>query len=189
VNRRRFLVSAGAAVALPAALAPVAEADVSEGELAYANFAIAAEYLMADYYAKALEAKLFRGSALEGATRARFNEGEHVRALSTLLSDAAQSVPAAEDFEFAWPKRTCGSLAAAAKAGATIEQAVVGAYVSAAATVSVTSYRSLFTRAVADEAQHLAVLSWVATGKPVGNSFPQPLDLEAATNVLEPYLG
>jgi hypothetical protein len=61
--------------------------------------------------------------------------------------------------------------------------------VSAAATISVESYRSLFARALADEAQHLAVLSWVENGKPVGNSFPQPLDLEAATNVMGPYLG
>jgi hypothetical protein len=189
VNRRRFLVSAGSAVAFPAALAPAARADATEAELAYANFAIAAEYLMADYYAKVLEAKLFRGSALEGATRARFNEGEHVRALSTLLADAAQSVPAAEDFEFAWPKGTFDSLGAAAGAGARIEGAVVGAYVSAAATMSVESYRSLFARALADEAQHLTVLSWVANGKPVGNSFPQPLDLESATNVVGPYLG
>jgi hypothetical protein len=188
VNRRRFLASAGSAIALPAVLAPAARAGASEGELAYANFAVAAEYLMAAYYAKTLEARLFRGSALEGARRARFNEGQHVQALSTLLSDAAQSVPAAEDFEFAWPKGAFDSLGAAARVGARIESAVVGAYVSAAATISVESYRSLFARALADEGQHLAFLSWVASGKPVGNSFPQPLDLESATNVVGPYL-
>jgi len=189
VNRRRFLVVAGSAVALPVAVAPAARAGASEGELAYANFAIAAEYLMADYYTRVLEAKLFRGSALEGATRARFNEGEHAQALSTLLSDAGQSVPSAEDFEFAWPKGTFAGLGTAVGVGVRIEGAVVGTFVSAAATISVESYRSLFARALADEAQHLAFLSWVASGKPVGNSFPQPLDLESATNVVGPYLG
>jgi hypothetical protein len=189
VNRRRFVFSAGAAVVLPGSLATAARADVSEGELAYANFAIAAEYLMADFYAKALEAKLFHGSVREGATRAHFNEGEHARALSTLLTDAGQPVPLQDDFEFPWPKKTFETLGEAAKVGARIEGAVLGAYLSAAIALTRETYRSLFTRAAADEAQHLTVLSWVANGKPVGNSFPLPLDLEEATNVLGPYLG
>jgi hypothetical protein len=33
------------------------------------------------------------------------------------------------------------------------------------------------------------VLTSVASGKPVGNSFPPALGLEEATNVVEPYLG
>ena len=76
---------------MPAVLAPLARADASEGELAYANFAIAAEFLMADYYARLLKAGLVHGSA-NGATVARRNEGEHVPALATLLSDAGQGV-------------------------------------------------------------------------------------------------
>ena len=62
-------------------------------------------------------------------------------------------------------------------------------YVSAAMTVTVDQYRAVFARALADEARHLAVLTWVANGKPVGNAFPAPLDLETATTMLEPYLG
>ena len=58
---------------------------------------------------------------------------------------------------------------------------MVGAYVSAATTISLESFRSVFARALADHARHLAVLSWVANGKPVANSFPAALDLEAAT--------
>ncbi len=189
MNRGRFLVAAAVGIAAPGAVVPAARADVSEGDLAFANFAIAAEYLMADLYGRMLQAKLVRGSAREGASRARFNEAEHVKALGTLLTDAGQSVPAAEDFAFAWPKKTFSSTEAAVSAGAQIEAAVLGAYLTAATTVSVPSYRTLFARALADEAQHLAVLTWVAQGKPVGNSFPQPLDLETATNQLEPYLG
>ena len=56
-------------------------------------------------------------------------------------------------------------------------------------TISVGVYRSLFARALADEARHLAVVSWVATGKPVGNAFPLALGLEDATTALEPFLG
>jgi hypothetical protein len=188
VNRAGFL-AAGAALALPAALAPPARAGASEGELAYANFAIAAEYLMADYYAHVLKAGLLHGSARNGATVAHRNETEHVAALSTLLTDAGQSVPAADDFEFDWPKKTFETLGDAAATGAKIEAVVIGAYVTAAATITVESYRSLFARALADHAQHLAVLSWVASGKPVANSFPTALDLEQASMVLEPYLG
>ena len=79
--------------------------------------------------------------------------------------------------------------ATAAAAGAKIEAAVVGAYISAAATISVESYRSLFARALADEASTWPCSRWVSTGKPVGNAFPAALDLEEATNVVEPYLG
>jgi Ferritin-like domain len=110
-------------------------------------------------------------------------------AFATLLTDAGQTGPVADDFAFAWPAKTFRSLGAAAETGAAIEAAVVGAYISAATTISVETYRSLFARALADEAGHLAVLSWVATGKPVGNSFPPALDLEAATTVVGPYLG
>jgi hypothetical protein len=189
VNRCRFLAGGAAAVLLPATLAPLARADISEGDLAWANFAISCEYLMADYYARVLKADLLHGSARNGATVAHRNEGEHVAALATLLTEAGQTVPVADDFSFAWPEKTFRSRGAAAEAGATIEAAVLGAYVSAAATISVESYRALFARALADEARHLAVLSWVARGKPVGNSFPPALDLEEATNVVEPYLG
>ena len=55
--------------------------------------------------------------------------------------------------------------------------------------ISVESYRSVFARALGDEARHLAVLSGVANGKPVGNAFPEALGLEEATTLLEPYLG
>ena len=188
MNRARF-VAGGAAVVLPAALAPLARAGASDGELAYANFAIAAEYLMADYYARILKARLLHGSARNGATVARRNEHDHVAALATLLTDAGQSVPAAEDFEPTWPPSTFRSLGAATAAGTKIEAAVLGAYLDAATTITVESYRALFARALADHAQHLAVLSWVSTGKPVTAAFPPALGLEQATNQLEPYLG
>jgi hypothetical protein len=188
VNRARFLAG-GAAVVLPAALAPLARAGASEGELAYANFAIAAEYLMADYYFRILKTGLLHGSARNGATVARRNEQDHVAALATLLTDAGQAVPAAEDFEPTWPAKTFRRLGDATEAGATIEAAVVGAYLTAATAITLESYRSLFARALADHAQHLAVLSWVSTGKPVATAFPPALDLEQATSRLEPYLG
>ena len=188
MNRRGFLASAGIAVSLPVGFARSAHA-ASDAELAYANFAIAAEFLMQDFYARALAAKLFEGTAKNGATHARLNEGEHVKALSTLLTDAGQSVPIAEDFAFQWPKATFHSAGAAAKTGIEIESAAVGAYVSAATTITIQSYRSLFARMLADEGQHLAMLSWLVRGRPVGLSFPPALDLEAATDALGPYLG
>jgi ferritin-like protein len=189
VNRSRFLAGGASAVLLPTTFAPLARADASEGDVAYANFAIACELLMADYYARLLKTGLVHGSARSGATVARRNEGDHVKAFTTLLTDAGQSVPVADDFAFAWPAKTFRSLGAAAETGANIEAAVLGAYISAAVSISVESYRSLFARALADEARHLAVLTWVASGKPVGNSFPPALGLEEATKLVEPYLG
>ena len=188
MNRARFLAGGAAAVLVPTVLAPLARADASEGELAYANFAIAAEYLMADYYARLLKAELVHGAAKGGATAARRNESQHAQAFAKLLTDAGQGAPVAEDFQFAWPRKTFVTLGAAAAAGVQIESAVVGAYVTAATTLSVESYRSVFARALGDEARHLAVLSGVASGKPVGNAFLDPLGLEEATTMLEPYL-
>jgi hypothetical protein len=184
VNRGGFLVAGASLV-----FAPLALADASEGELAYANFANAAEYLMADYYARFLKADLVRGATKGGATAAHRNESQHAQAFAKLLTDAGQGAPAPEDFEFAWPRKTFETLGAAAAAGVQIESAVVGAYVTAATTISVESYRSVFARALGDEARHLAVLSGVASGKPVGNAFPDALGLEDATKMLEPYLG
>jgi ferritin-like protein len=189
VNRGRFLAGGAAAVLVPTTLVPLARADVSEDDVAYANFAIACEYLMADYYARLLRAGLVHGSVRSGATVACRNEAEHLKGFATLLTDAGQSVPVADDFAFAWPAKTFRSLGAAAEAGTTIEGAVLGAYISAAVSISAESYRSLFARALADEARHLAVLTWVASGKPVGNSFPPALDLEQATSLVESYLG
>ena len=189
MNRGRFLAGGAAAVLAPTIFAPLAQADVSEGELAYANFAIAAEYLMADYYARLLKADLVRGATKGGATAAHRNESQHAQAFAKLLTDAGQGAPAPEDFEFAWPRKTFETLGAAAAVGVQIESAVVGAYVTAATTISVESYRSVFARALGDEARHLAVLCGVASGKPVGNAFPDALGLEDATTMLEPYLG
>ena len=145
---------------------------------------------MADYYARLLKAEL-----VHGRRRAARPRPAGTRASTRRPSRSCSPTPVRPPR----PPRTSSSrgraktfetLGAAAAAGVQIESAVVGAYVTAATTISVESYRSLFARALGDEARHLAVLSWVASGKPVGNAFPDALGLEDATTAgALPWLG
>ena len=186
--RRRALVGALALLAA-SGLASVARGAAPESDYAYAQFGVGAEYLLSDFYGQAVTSKQFSGVELAALRRARFNAGEHLAALTTILSDGSQPVAAAADFSFTYPKGTFASRRSIAKTGLTIEQAVLGAYLSAAVSVSVPAFREVFTREVASTAEHVSVLSRIATGRPVGNSFPDTLTLEAASEALDPYFG
>ena len=186
--RRRALVGALALLAA-SGLASVARGAAPESDYAYAQFGVGAEYLLADFYGQAVASKKFNGVELAALRRARFNAGEHLAALTTILSDGSQPVAAAADFSFTYPKGTFASRRSIAKAGLAIEQAVLGAYLSATLSVSVPAFREVFTREVASTAEHVSVFSRIATGRPVGNSFPDTLTLEAASEALDPYFG
>jgi hypothetical protein len=191
MNRRRFLISAassGAALAGAGALAAPAAA-ATDDELAFANFGAAAELLLKDFYVKTREAKLFGGQLDKAFARGQFAAGEHVTALSAVLTDSAQTAPLAEDFEFAWPEDTFKTRKAAASAGLTVVEALLGAYLTAAATSPTLSLRVLFASLAANLGEQLSTLS-LARGRPaIGNSFPVAFDLEAASLAVEAFLG
>ena len=186
----RLAAVAGAAALLTASgLASAARSAAPESDYAYAQFGVGAEYLLADFYGQAVASKKFSGVELAALRRAQFNAGEHLAALTKILSDGAQPVAAAADFTFTYPKGTFGSRASIAKTGLMIEQAVLGTYLSAAVSVSVPAFREVFARVLASSAEHVSVLSRIATGRPIGNSFPDLLTLEAASDALDPYFG
>jgi hypothetical protein len=170
-------------------LASTAHAAAPESDYAYAQFGVGAEYLLADFYGRAVASKQFSGVELAALRRARFNAGEQLAALSRILSDGAQPVAAAADFTFTYPLGAFGTRTSIAKTGSAIEQAVLGAYLSAAVSVSVPSFREVFARVIASTAEHVSVLSRIAFGRPIGNSFPELVSLEAASDVLDPYFG
>jgi hypothetical protein len=145
--------------------------------------------LLADFYGHAIASKQVSGLELAALRRARFNAGEQLAALSRILTDGAQPLAAAADFTFTYPAGTFASRRSIAKTGSAIEQAVLGAYLSAAVSVSVPSFREVFARTLASSAEHVSVLSRIATGRPIGNSFPDTLTLKAASDVLDPYFG
>ena len=186
---RRAAVVGALALLAASGLASVARGAAPESDYAYAQFGVGAEYLLSDFYGQAVASKQFSGVELAALRRARFNAGEHLAALTTILSDGGQPVAAAADFSFTYPKGTFASRRSIAKTGLAIEQAVLGAYLSAAVSVSVPAFREVFAREVASTAEHVSVLSRIATGRPVGNSFPDTLTLEAASEALDPYFG
>ena len=184
VPRRRRGGGARAAI-----FVPLARADVSEGELAYANFAIARRVPDGRLLRAPPEGRLVRGAAKGGATAARRNESRARQPLREAAHRRRSERPgrrglrvrvAAQDLRDTRRRcrRRCGDRGRRRRR-----------LRHAATTISVESYRSLFARALADEARHLAVLSAVATGKPVGNAFPTRSASRTATTSLEPYLG
>jgi Ferritin-like domain len=189
LGRRRWLLMAGSG-ALTLRRPAAAASAPNEGELAYANFAVAAEYLQQDFYARALAARLVRSGTRRRLARAAVNEGEHATAFANIVTGGGQAAPRSADFEFVWPKRTFGLLEAAAQAGLRIEAAVLGAYLTAAGSLSLPSYRTLFASVAACEAEHVAILAG-PTSAPSGDSFPASfpvaLNLEAASDALDSH--
>jgi hypothetical protein len=169
------------------ALASGASAAPGEGDYAYAQFGVAAEYLLADFYARAAASKKFAGAELSALRRARFNAGEHVTAMGGMLTGGGQPLAAAADFSFSYPKDAFGSRVSIAKTGLAIEQAVVGAYLDAATSVTEPSFREVFARVLANDVEHLGLLTRIAGGRLEWNSFPEPLSLEAAGDAIERY--
>ena len=148
-----------------------------------------AELLLAEYYRRAVATGLFRGSALGALRRAGFDEREHYAALELVLTGAGEAPPVAEDFEFAIPAAAFRTRSTAVRLGLRLERAVLGSYVAAAEAIDNRSIRRVFVRVAASESEHVSALSRLASARPVGGSFPAPLDLEAAGAVLGPYLG
>jgi hypothetical protein len=192
MNRRRLILSAaGAGLAVSGLAAPtsgLAALAATDDELAYANFGLATEFLLKDFYAKTAAAKLVSGGGRELA-RGGLNATQHAEALSKLLAGAGQTAAVEEDFEFAWPDGTFANKNSASTAGLKITQPLLGSYLSAAAAISILSYRTLFASMAANLAQQVGALSQLSGRRVVGISFPSAIDVQTASDAIEAYLG
>ena len=186
-SRRRLLTVAAGGAALAALPVRPALAATDE-ELAYANFAVSSELLLADLYEKALAAKVVTSSGQAVLRIGRRAALQHAGALSGLLTGAGQDAPTAEDFEFQWPKEAFATTAAIAATARVVLRAVLGAYQTAAVSVSEPSYRTLYVSLAASVGQQLGALTALAASGVV-EPFPVAADLESASSALEPYLG
>jgi hypothetical protein len=191
MNRRRFLISAASSgVALAGAgvlSAPAAAA--TDDDLAFANFGAATELLLKDFYAKAREAKIFGAQLNDAFAHGGFAATEHITALSSVLEESGQTAPLAEDFEFAWPTGTFTGRKAAATAGQTVVETLLGAYLTGAATSPTSSFRVLYASLAASLGEQRSTLSLARGRHAIGNSFPTALDLETASAAVERFLG
>jgi len=189
LNRRRFLTSAAGAGALTMGVPWIATAGAAtEDDLAFANFGASTEFLVKDFYSKALEAKLVPGARANALKRGKSCAAQHVKALSDLLVGAGDVAPVEEDFEFAWPAETFKTKKDLTATGIGVLHALLGAYQTAAATVTEPSHRVLYASLTASVAQQLAALSAFEGGNAV-EPFPVATDLETASDALEKYLG
>ncbi len=189
MDRRRFLVGTLGAGALTVGTPWLATAGAAtEDELAYANFGASVEYLAKDFYTRAIDAKVVAGSGAAVLKRGRSAAGQHAKALADLLVGVGDVAPAEEDFTFEWPANTFASRQATVTAGLDVLKSLLGAYQSASAAVSDSSYRVLYASLAASLGQQVAALSALAPRAGV-EPFPVAMDLETATSALEKYLG
>jgi hypothetical protein len=193
MNRRRLILSAaGAGLAVSGLAAPtsgLAALAATDDELAYANFGLATEFLLKDFYAKTVAAKLVSGAVARELARGGLNATQHAEALSKLLAGAGQTAAVEEDFELVWPDGTFANNSSASTTGLKIAQPLLGVYLSAAAAISIMSYRTLFASMAANLAQQVGALSQLSGGRVVGISFPSAVDVETASDAIEAYLG
>ena len=174
------------ATAAPAGLA--AAGPLADLDLALARLAVAAEILAVEFYTEAMASKRFGPDVTKYLKRALFNEQEHLTAMSEILSGAGQTPSTADDFTITFPKGTFDSRGSIAKLGVALETAFVGAYLGAVDAFSSSDLKTTAARIAASEAQHLSVFSDLAANRPVGISFPSPIDYETVSDLLDQFL-
>jgi hypothetical protein len=189
MNRRAFIGGSLGVGALAFSAPWVATASAAtEGELAFANFGASTEFLVRDFYTKALEAKVVSAAQTATLKRGRSAAGQHVTALSDLLRGAGDTAPAPEDFDFQWPAGTFRSEKEVVATGTAVLRALLGAYQTATASVADPAFRVLYASLAASVSQQLATLA-ARAGQNAIEPFPIAMDLEAASDALEAYLG
>jgi hypothetical protein len=190
MNRRKFVVgSLGAgALTLGGPLLSSASAAATEDEIAFANFGASTEFLAKDFYTKALAAKVVSSAQTVTLRRGRSAAAQHVKALSELLVGAGDVAPVEEDFEFQWPESTFRSEKQILAPGTAVLRALLGAYQTAAASVSNSAHRVLYASLAVSVGQQLGTLA-ARAGQDAIEPFPVAMDIEAASAALEAYLG
>jgi rubrerythrin len=186
VKNGAAILVAGSATGL---FAGSASADaIPDGDLAYARLLVGAEVLAADFYARAIASRQFSRHASRYLKRALFNEREHYRSISEILTGVGQTPATAADFDFAYPKRSFVSKTSIAKLGVTLETTFLGAYLGAVDALQTNALKQPVARIAASEAEHLSFCRRLSGGNPVGISFPDALTVDEASNALDAYI-
>jgi hypothetical protein len=171
-----------------AAARTVASGQIADLDLAIARLAVGAEVLAAEFYTHAIAADTLGEAETGHLKRALFNEQEHLKAVTEILTGAGQTAATADDFTVAFPRRSFDSPGSIARLGVTLETAFVAAYLGAVDAFSAADLKTTAARIAANEAQHLSVFANLAANRPVGVSFPSPIDYETASDLFDAYL-
>jgi len=198
VSRGRFLsltaaggatLVAGGALAGRALAAPRASGPIADLDLALARLLVSAELLGIEFYNQAIASRKFQGAELAYLKHALFNEQEHLKAVSEVLSGAGQTVSTADDFTFTFPKGTLDSRESIAKFGGELETVFVQAYLGAVSQFTAPDLKVTAARIAANEAQHQSVFSTITSGRPAGVSFPLAVSYDQVSDALDAYIG
>jgi len=174
--------------ALAAPAQTTAVGPLSDADLALARLAVGAEILAVEFYTQAIAAKKFGATGTKNLKRALFNEQEHLKAVSGVISGAGQTPTTADDFDITFPKDSFASRGSIAKLGVALETAFVGAYLGSVASFADPDLRQMAARIAASESHHLSYFGQLAADRPIGVSFPPPLDEETASDLLDQFL-
>ena len=186
LSRTGFLAAAaGLAIAPRAALA----AAPAAADLANARLLVAIELLLLDFYGRAAKAGRFGARGRDALRRARFNERQHLDAVSLILTNAGQAAATADEIDFAYPKDAFASAGRTAAVGRDLERLAAGAYLGAVDSSVDRTLALPLARIAASEAQHLTVFMEERTGHALGQSFPDALTIEEASDSLAGYTG
>jgi hypothetical protein len=190
ISRTGFIGFAAAAVLAPrAASGALTASGPADPDLANARLLVAVELLLLDFYARAAKAVRFGPAGRDAVARARFNEQEHLGAVSQILLDAGQTPANAGDIDFSYPSDAFGSVGSAVSLARRLERLATGAYLGAVASSVDHTLTLPLARIAASEAQHLSAFAREATGHPYAASFPDALTIEQASGALGAYTG
>ena len=171
-----------------AGAATAASGPLADLDLALARLAVGAEILAVEFYAQAIASQKFGPNGTKYLKRARFNEQDHLGAVSQILAGAGQTPSTADDFTITFPKGTFDTIGSIVKLGVALETAFVGAYLGAVDAFGPSDLKTAAARIATSEAQHLSVFSDLAANRPIGVSFPDPIDYETASGLLDDFL-
>jgi rubrerythrin len=171
-----------------AAPSRTAAAPLTDLDLALVRLAVGAEILAVAFYTQGIASKQFAGDDLKYLKRALFNEQEHLTAASAVITGAGQTPATADDFTITFPKGSFDSRMSIAKLGVALETVFVGTYLGAVDSFASGDLKTTAARIAASESQHLSVFSDITSDRPVGVSFPLPIDYETASDALDAFL-
>jgi hypothetical protein len=171
-----------------AAPSRTAAGPLTDLDLALCRLAVGAEILAVAFYTEGIASKQFAGNELKYLKRALFNEQEHLTAVSAVITGAGQTPSTADDFTITFPKGTFDTRNSIAKLGEALETVFVGTYLGAVDSFASGDLKTTAARIAANESQHLSVFSDLTSDRPVGVSFPLPIDYETASDALDQFL-
>jgi hypothetical protein len=179
------LVLAGSVAGFFVRAAPAAA--IPDADLAYARMLVGVELLALDFYTAAIAAKQFGAVETKVMKRALFNEQEHYAAVAGILTGAGQTAAVTGDFDFSYPSKSFDSKGAIAKLGITLETTFLGAYLGAVDALQTDALKQPVARISASEAEHLGALRRLTQDESIGNSFPNALTIDQASDALDTY--